>query len=169
LSQVKILVNVAIGVAVVIALFAVLKALPGFFGSIGESISKAVKDAVAGGAGDAGETAGKAAEKAGAGIVKGVGEGLSEEGDSIWKGLNSLFVKWGSKDQRTPLDTDSTHFESYYSDVAAEANYQSDADQGDVPNFAQMVGLGKPWYALDDQGNIVNQFGQLQNFNPGSL
>jgi hypothetical protein len=160
LSAVKTVSNITIVALVIVAGFALLKLLPGVFGTLGESIAKAIKDAVAGGASDAGETA---AKTAGAG-VEGLTKGALDAGQSWVDKLFKNFVPFGSKDQRIPADLDPTHWASYY-DKASSQSY-SDQATSDTPDFGQLLFIN---YAVDDKGNIVDRHGNLISYAQGNI
>jgi hypothetical protein len=137
-STAKTATNIAIIAALVIGLFALLELLPGIFGELGKSITDAFKKSVADGT-----------------------KGLLTGGQTLADSFQSNFVPFGSKDQRTPLDEDPSHYDSYYAKIAPGA---PDA----TPNFLSYSDPATS-YALDDKGNIVNLLGQLVSYNPANL
>jgi hypothetical protein len=160
-STAKTATNIAIIAALVIGLFALLELLPGIFGELGKSITDAFKKSVADGTKGAAETVSATASQAVAGAIQGMGTGLLTGGQTLADSFQSNFVPFGSKDQRTPLDEDPSHYDSYYAKIAPGA---PDA----TPNFLSYSDPATS-YALDDKGNIVNLLGQLVSYNPANL
>jgi hypothetical protein len=160
----KTVTDISIAVAVIFILFALLEQLPGIFGDLGKAISDALKKSVGDGAAGLGKTAAETAGKAVGGTVS----GAVDAGQSLWDQFKGNFVKFGSKDPRTPLDTNSADYGTYYS-TYIEPGAVKDVPREDdgTPNFFEMMNADP--YAIDSKGNILNEYGQLVSFNPANL
>jgi len=161
------LTDAAIAGAVILGGVAIIGALEGSagnaLGGILNGITQKINDAIASGANAAGQAAGQAIPNAAAGL----GKGAIDAGDSIWDKIKNNLVKFGSKDSRTPIDTNSDSFATYYANYIEPATGSATAVQPDgTPIFTQLPHIT---YSIDSQGNIDNQFGQLQSFNPYNI